>query len=80
MHPRFPDRRTGDNDVVAEKIRKRLFLAVYYGLLPVGYAQAWLAAEFRQRGAELGWPLLIVWWPLRQIYVAGFRLCCALLP
>jgi hypothetical protein len=65
---------------VAPAIRNRLFLAVYYSVLPIGYAQAWLAAQFRQQGAGLGWPLLIVWWPLRQIYVAGYQLCCALLP
>jgi hypothetical protein len=65
---------------VARSIRSRLFLAVYYSMLPIGYAQAWLAAQFRRYGAELGWPFLLAWWPLRQIYVAGFRLCCALLP
>jgi hypothetical protein len=65
---------------VARKLRNRLFLAVYYGLLPIGYAQAWLAAQFREQGAGLGWPLLLVWWPLRQIYVAGFRLCTVILP
>lgn len=61
-------------------MRNGLFLAVYYSVLPIGYAQAWLAAQFRRHGTELGWPFLIVWWPLRQIYVAGFRLCSTLLP
>ena len=66
--------------MIVTRLRTWLFRAFYYCLLPVGYAQAWLAAQFRQQGAEFGWPLLIVWWPLRQIYVAGFRLCSALLP
>lgn len=60
--------------------RRCLFLTVYNVLLPVGYAQAWLAEKFRRTGVELGWPLLLVWWPLRQIYAAGFRLCVVLLP
>jgi hypothetical protein len=60
--------------------RRWLFLAVYHVLLPVGYAQAWLAEKFRRTGVELGWPLLIVWWPLRKLYAAGFRLCVVLLP
>jgi hypothetical protein len=57
-----------------------VFLAVYYSLLPVGHAQAWLAEQFRLTGIELGWPLLIFWWPLRQLYAAGFRLCVTLCP
>jgi hypothetical protein len=61
-------------------LRRPLFLVVYYAFLPVGHAQAWLAREFRRQGVELGWPLLLLWWPLRQLYVAGFRLCCVLLP
>ncbi len=56
------------------------FLAVYYLFLPVGHAQAWLARQFREHGVELAWPLLFLWWPLRQLYVAGFRLCCVLQP
>jgi hypothetical protein len=60
--------------------RRWAFLAIYHGVLPVGYAQAWLAQQFRQTGVELGWPLLIVWWPLRQIYAVGFRLCVTLCP
>jgi uncharacterized membrane protein (DUF485 family) len=72
----FPVRPIGDID----SMRRTTFLVVYYAFLPVGYAQAWLAREFRRHGVELGWPLLVLWWPLRQLYVAGFRLCCVLLP
>lgn len=60
--------------------RSCLFVAVYHTLLPIGFAQAWLAGQIRRAGIELGWPLLIVWWPLRQIYTAGFRLCVTLRP
>jgi uncharacterized membrane protein (DUF485 family) len=60
--------------------RRWVFLAVYHALLPIGYAQAWLAERFRSTGIELGWPLLLFWWPLRQIYAAGFRLCVVLRP
>jgi hypothetical protein len=66
--------------VTRTTFRRWLFLAVYHVLLPVGYAQAWLAERFRCTGIELGWPLLIFWWPLRQIYAAGFRLCVVLRP
>jgi hypothetical protein len=61
-------------------MRAVLFSAVYHAFLPVGYAQAWLADTFRRTGLGLGWPLLLAWWPLRQIYVAGFRLCVVLVP
>ena len=61
-------------------MRGVLFRTVYYSFLPVGHAQAWLAETFRQTGIGLGWPLLVAWWPLRQLYVAGFRLCIALVP
>ena len=60
--------------------RRWVFLALYFSLLPIGYAQAWLADRFRRTGIELGWPLLIFWWPLRQVYTAGFRLCVVLCP
>jgi hypothetical protein len=59
-------------------VRRRLFLVVYHGILPVGYAQAWLARTFRRAGIGVGWPLLVVWWPLRRLYTLGFRLCYAL--
>jgi hypothetical protein len=72
----FPVLPIGDSD----SMRRTTFLVVYYAFLPVGYAQAWLAREFRRHGVELAWPLLVLWWPLRQLYVAGFRLCCVLLP
>ena len=67
-------------EALARRSRHLLFLAVYYGFLPVGHAQAWLATRIQQIGIELAWPLLILWWPLRQIYAAGFRLCWALRP
>jgi hypothetical protein len=66
--------------VQARRLRTWLFLAAYYGFLPVGHAQAWLAKRFRLAGIGLGWPLLVLWWPLRQVYVAGYRLCLALHP
>lgn len=62
------------------RMRRAAFLVVYYAFLPIGYAQAWLAREFTRHGAQLAWPLLFLWWPLRQLYMAGFRLCCVLLP
>jgi hypothetical protein len=62
------------------RCRRWLFLGLYHLLLPVGYAQAWLAERFRRTGVGLGWPLLLFWWPLRQIYAAGFRLCVVILP
>jgi hypothetical protein len=65
---------------LARSCRRALFLALYCALLPVGYAQAWLAEQIRCSGIELGWPLLIFWWPLRQIYAAGVRLCVTLCP
>jgi hypothetical protein len=77
----FPDHRCGHRPFVScITLRRWVFLGVYHVLLPVGYAQAWLAERFRRIGIELGWPLLIFWWPLRQIYAAGFRLCVVLRP
>jgi hypothetical protein len=61
-------------------VRRLLFVAVYYGFLPVGHAQARLAEAFRRTGVGLGWPLLVLWWPLRQIYALGFKLCLGLRP
>jgi hypothetical protein len=64
----------------AGTVRHLLFAAVYYSFLPIGHAQARLASAFQQTGLGLGWPLLVLWWPLRQAYRLGFRLCWALRP
>jgi hypothetical protein len=64
----------------AGRVRQLLFIAVYYSFLPIGKAQALLASLIERVGLGLGWPLLILWWPLRQAYRVGFHLCRALRP
>jgi hypothetical protein len=81
--PRRAADRIGDQvspQAIAKQLRRLPFLTVYYGSLPIGHAQARLAQAFRQTGVGLGWPLLVLWWPLRQIYALSYRICLALRP
>jgi hypothetical protein len=75
---RFPDRLSAGR--VRGCARRLLFRAVYYGFLPFGHAQVWLARSYRRAGVGVGWPLLVVWWPLRRLYAFGYWLCWALRP